>query len=343
MRRRNLLLWILPFLCGILVLIPDASKAKKRHALQSFYVVIEFFSDSLPDSYEEILDVAPQGKDVRVRVVRLSSATRSCGGELLRAAERVLPNTSLKKVVGRIDICSYTKEGVAAALKSAPPKGIQDPSDSAALNIVAKCDAEEKVFAFPYPVEVDLKALHRDNPRVDALWDLTYKVRSRAFGKHFSFYDPPAAQEKEFEDMGMKLLPELVSGKFDAGFGEYTCGNQKCDTNYLAWRLRRYTKPPVTRDPSSVALINASSLHLVKYDPPAYPAIAKSAHILGEVHLRIVADAQTGLVKEVQLVSGNPLLGIAAADAAKKWQFTPGAQSDSPVEALLRFSLCAGE
>ncbi len=343
MRQRNSLLSFLPFLCGVLMLIANASRARDRDPLQSFYVVTEFFSDFLPDSYEEILDVTPQQKDVRVRVVRLSSATRFCGGELLRASERVLPNTSLQKVVGRIDLCSYTEQGVAAALKSAAPKAIRDTWDSAKLNAVAKCGAEEKVFAFPYPAEVDLKALHRDNPRVDALWDLTYKVRSHAFGKHFSFHDLPPAQEKEFEDMGMKLLPELVSGKFDAGFGDYTCGGQKCETNYLASRLEGYTGPPATRDPSSVTLVNASSLHLVKYDPPAYSAVAKVARIFGELRLRIVLDTQTGLVKDAQLVSGNSLLAYAAIDAAKKWQFAPGAQSDSPVEAVLRFSLCPGD
>jgi hypothetical protein len=126
----------------------------------------------------------------------------------------------VRKVAGRIALCSYTERAVADALKAAAPNGIGDTWDSATLNVVARCGTGEKVFAFPYPAEVDLKALHRDSPRVDALWDLSYKVRRHAFGKHFSFRDSPPAQEKEFEDLGMKLLPELVSGKYDAGFGD---------------------------------------------------------------------------------------------------------------------------
>jgi hypothetical protein len=342
MRQHNSLLSILPFLCGILMLAGESSRARNADALHSFYVVTHFFSDFLSDSYDEILEVTSEGKDVRVRVIRISSATRYCGGQLVRAAERVLPDTTIKKLTGRVDLCSYTGHDVTAALNAAAPKGITDTWDSATLSIVAKCRAQERVLDFPYPAQVDLKALQRDNPRVRALWDLNYKVRSRAFGKRFSFRDLSAAQEKEFEDLGTKLLPELVSGQFDAGFGNYTCANQKCDTNYLAWLLRGYTGPPANRDPAYVEIIN-TSLRLAKYDLPKYPPIAKTAHLFGEVRLRIVPEMQTGLVKDVQLVSGNPLLGSVAINAAKKWQFSSGLQSDQPVEVVLKFHLCPDE
>jgi TonB family protein len=78
----------------------------------------------------------------------------------------------------------------------------------------------------------------------------------------------------------------------------------------------------------------------VKYDPPRYARVAKIAHIFGNVHLKIVPNAQTGFVQDVELLSGHPLLGHAAVDAAKKWQFSPGTQSGQPVEAVLKFSVC---
>jgi len=343
MRRHNLLPSALPFLCATLMLVGKASKPQNRNPLQSFYVVTSFLSDYLPGWYEEILEVTPQGKDVRVRVIRISAANPYCGGNLVRAAERVLPDTTMRKVAGKVDLCSYTEQGVTAALKAAAPRTIEAIMDSATLSIVAKCGPQERVFSFPYPEQVDLKALHRDNPRVTALWDLSYKVRRYAFGESFSFHDLPAAQEKEFEDLGTRFLPELVSGKFDAAFGDNSCAGQKCDTNYLAWWLRGYTGPPANRDPSSVKLINASSLHLAKYDLPQYSPLAKLARIFGEVRLRLVPDARTGLVKDVQLVSGHPMLGNAAVNAAKQWQFSPGTQSDSPVEAVLKFTLCGDE
>ena len=340
MRRRNLLLWILPCLGGILM-VCEPSRARNTDPLQSFYVVRSFFSDFLLDSYEEILEVTPVGKDIRIRVIRISAADRYCGGQLVRAAERVLPGTPMKKVTGRVDLCSYTGQGVTDALKAAAPKALGDTWDSSALTIVAKCGVQEKVFDFSYPAEVDLKALHRDNPRVDALWDLNYKVRSRAFGPRFSFQDLSAAEEKDREAFGTKLLPELVSGKVDTAFGDYTCANEKCDTNYLAWLLRGYTGPPANPDTNSVELINASSLHPVKYSLPQYPQIAKTAHVFGEVRLRIVPDVQTGLVKDVQLVSDSSILGNPAINAAKQWQFAPGTLSGASVEAVLKFTFCA--
>jgi hypothetical protein len=286
-----------------------------------FYAVINFFSHSLPGWYEEILEGTPQGKDLRVRVIRISAANPYCEGDLVRAADRVLPETTMRKIAGKVDIYSYTDESVTAVLKAAAPKGVESIKDSATLSMVAKCGAQEKVFGFPYLEEVDQKVLHRDNPRVTRLWNLTYKVRSHAFGKHFSLRDLPAAQEKEVEDLGTRLLPELASGKFDFAFGDYTCAGKKCDTNYLAWPLRGYTGPPVSRDPSSVELVNASSLRLSKYDLPKYSPLAKQARIFGEVRLTLVPDTQTGRVKDVQLVSCNPMLGNPAVDAARQWQF----------------------
>ena len=135
-----------------------------------------------------------------------------------------------------------------------------------------------------------------------------------------------------------------LSGNFrKAGFGGYTCGNQKCDTNYLAWLLKGYTKAPSNRDPSTVELMNATALHLAHYDLPLYPALARQTRLSGEVRLNISVDAQTDLVKDVQQTSGNTLLGKAAINSARKWQFSSGSQPGQPVEAVLKFTLCPGE
>lgn len=211
------------------------------------------------------------------------------------------------------------------------------------MSIVAMCGGKEKVFDFPYPSEVDQKVLRRDNPCVTRLWHLIWEVRSHTFGEHFSFRDLPSAQEKEAEDLGTRFLPELVSGKFDSAFADATCGGEKCDTNYLAWLLRGYTGPAANKDPSSVELINALQLHLSKYDLPKYSPLAKQARIQGEVRLTIVPDANTGLVKDVQLVSGSPMLGNPAVDAARQRQFSPRSQTGQPVEAILKFTICADE
>jgi hypothetical protein len=270
MRQRNLPLSIFAFVGGTIMLFSEAARTRDTTSSQSFYIVTHVFSDDLPSGYEEILQVMPQATDVCVRVIRISAANPYCGGQLVRAAIRIFPNTTVEKVAGSIDLCSYTEPEVAAALKRAPPKRAPVIEDAASQDIVARCRAQERVFGFPYPEEVDLKALERNDPGVSSVWDLNYKIRSRAFGKHFSFQNLPADKEKEFEDLGTKLLPELVSGTFDAGFGGYTCAKQKCDTNYLAWLLTGYAGAPANGDPSSVELVNAAALQLAHYASLSY-------------------------------------------------------------------------
>ena len=342
MRERNLRLPAVLVVFATLMLSGGQATVPSTNPHDSFFVVNHFFSDDLPSGFDEILSVAPQGVDVCVRVIHISLVNRFCGAQLVRAAERTLPNTTVRKVTGGADPCSYTEQQVEASLKAAAANGAHDPSDSSTFDVVANCGGQERVFEFPYPAEVDEKLLRRDNPRIDALWNLNYKVRSLAFGKHFSFYDLPPDKEKESEELGTGLLPELVSGTFEAGFDGYTCAGHKCDTNYLAWRLRGYAGAPANRSPS-VEIIDADALHAAHYDLPQYPLLAAMTRISGEVRLQIFIDKQTGLVKDVRQISGHPLLGKAAIDAVKKWQFFPEAQPDQSVEAVLKFSLCHGE
>ncbi|MGC1088247.1 MAG: TonB family protein, partial [Candidatus Acidiferrum sp.] len=343
MRLLSLPLAIFVFVYGTNLLLSETAGTRGTNSPESFYIVTHFFSDNLPDGYDEILQVAPQEKDVCVRVIRISLANPYCGGQLVRATERILPSTTVRKVAGSIDLCSHTEREVEAALKDASPKTLVSIWDTASQNIVAKCGTQEKVFEFPFPETVDLKALRRNNPRVRDLWDLSYKVRSRVFGEHFSFYELPAEEEKERESLGTKLLPELISGTFETGFDGYTCGDQGCGGNYLAWRLKGYTGAPANRDPSTVELINAADLHLAHYDLPRYPPLARMTRISGEVRLKIYPEEKTGAVKDVQLEQGNKLIGTAAVEAAKKWEFPAGTPAGQPVEAVLKFTLCAGE
>jgi hypothetical protein len=116
------------------------------------------------------------------------------------------------------------------------------------------------------------------------------------------------------------------------------CGGHDCD-NYFAWRLRGYTEAPKPYNPFAITLLNAASLHLVQYVSPIMPPIAGTAHVYGDVRLRIVADPKTGLAESAEFVSGPPLLARAAIAAAQRWQFAPESLPGQPLEATLRFAL----
>jgi TonB family protein len=56
---------------------------------------------------------------------------------------------------------------------------------------------------------------------------------------------------------------------------------------------------------------------------PRYPEIALKMHVEGTVKLEAVIDSD-GKVKNVIVVSGNPLLKTTAVDAVKEWEYEPG-------------------
>jgi len=69
-------------------------------------------------------------------------------------------------------------------------------------------------------------------------------------------------------------------------------------------------------------------IHQVK---PAYPPIAAQARIQGTVVLQAVI-AQDGTVQDLRVLSGHPLLVVAAVDAVKLWRYKPYLLNDQPVE-----------
>jgi TonB family protein len=56
---------------------------------------------------------------------------------------------------------------------------------------------------------------------------------------------------------------------------------------------------------------------------PAYPDVARSAHITGKVKIEAVIAAD-GHVASTRIVGGSPLLVNAAVEALQKWRFEAG-------------------
>jgi len=69
----------------------------------------------------------------------------------------------------------------------------------------------------------------------------------------------------------------------------------------------------------------------IKKIEPAYPSIARSAHVSGVVILKAIIG-KDGLIHELQLVSGHPLLIGPAMDAVKQWRYHPYLLNGEPVE-----------
>jgi protein TonB len=70
---------------------------------------------------------------------------------------------------------------------------------------------------------------------------------------------------------------------------------------------------------------------LVHRVEPAYPTLARSARVQGEVVLSAVIDT-TGQITNLQLVSGHPMLVPAALSAVREWRYKPYLLNGQPVE-----------
>ena len=89
----------------------------------------------------------------------------------------------------------------------------------------------------------------------------------------------------------------------------------------------------------SRGVMDAMLVHRVQ---PDYPAIAKTIHLGGTVELRAVIGTDGG-VRDVEVVSGNPILAKAAVAAVSQWRYQPtrlsGIAVDVETEITVNFVL----
>ena len=90
--------------------------------------------------------------------------------------------------------------------------------------------------------------------------------------------------------------------------------------------------PPPAATPSRIRVGgNVEAASLVNKVTPQYPPIAKTAHVSGTVVLHAIIG-KDGLIKELQYISGPPLLMKSAMDAVKEWRYKPTQLNGEPVE-----------
>lgn len=73
---------------------------------------------------------------------------------------------------------------------------------------------------------------------------------------------------------------------------------------------------------------------LTKMVPPVYPSLAAKARVGGFVVLEAVVTA-AGVVDEIRVISGHPLLIQAAVNAVKQWRYEPTYLNGAPIPVML--------
>ncbi len=98
-----------------------------------------------------------------------------------------------------------------------------------------------------------------------------------------------------------------------------------------------YTQPVVDKpNPPSAPLRVSEGVQMAKLINrviPVYPPLAKTAHISGVVHL-IGIISKDGTIRNLQVISGHPLLTKAALDAVSQWVYKPTLLNNEAVEVI---------
>jgi periplasmic protein TonB len=122
---------------------------------------------------------------------------------------------------------------------------------------------------------------------------------------------------------------------------------KKADGSVSEANVRITVRPDASQMPAGLPLVNAiratdgpqplrvggnvQAVNLINKVTPAYPPLAKQARIQGAVRFNATIGTD-GTVKNLELVSGHPLLAAAAQEAVKQWVYKPTLLNGQPVE-----------
>ena len=223
--------------------------ASDQHApkppLENVYVVTQATFHSGVKWVDHILEVRPQGDDVLVREIRIAPLDKDCPHHVtVRAVERVMPNTTVKKVTMKFPICAFEEDVVEGMINVTKREGsLSVTDDTASQTIVARCGTQQKMFELPDQESLRFEALQHADKHVTDFWDLAATMEGHAFGNDFSLAKLTPDEDKQAQDLGAKLVPEIKSGRYDQGFADQSCPYAECSAHNAASALQGYTGP----------------------------------------------------------------------------------------------------
>lgn len=228
-------------------LLDATDKPKPKPPLENFYVVTQAIFHTDPKWVDHILEVYLQNSnDVAVREIRIAPLNPACPHHVtVHAVERVVPNTTVKKVAAHFDLCAFTEDDVESMIHAAKrTSGVpSSDDDSATQTIVARCGAKQRVFELPDESTLRFDALTLADSHLAAFWNLAATIEARTFGDDFSLAQLTPDQDREAQSLGAKLVPEIQSGKYDQAFADNTCPYAECQDHNAASALQGYAGP----------------------------------------------------------------------------------------------------
>jgi protein TonB len=104
--------------------------------------------------------------------------------------------------------------------------------------------------------------------------------------------------------------------------------------------VRKAQEKPVASTPAKPTRVSAGvqAAKLIRQVNPVYPPLAKQARIAGTVQLTAIIG-RDGAIRNLQVISGHPLLRSAALEAVSQWLYQPTLLSDEPVEVITQIDV----
>jgi TonB family protein len=295
--------------------------AKDAELPSDFYIVSMVTSDASPFWYHYVLSVSAEGRDSIVRYIRIAPMDSMCAEAItVKAASARLTGVFPADLIPEGNPCAIDAASVNRELRRRTRTAAID--DSVRFGIVATCGSRSVALHLPFPEQVKLEQLRKTAPQLARWWDVQRSVKERAFGAGQVFYDISAVQEDQLQRDGQAVVPELLSGRFDAGLYAECQSIKPCRTPSFRDELQQYVGP-VGESGHAPKLVQAEEYRFIHYLAPNYPHLAMLARISGTVRLDLSVDPSSGEVRDVKVLSGHPLFVSAVMNAAKQWRFVP--------------------
>jgi hypothetical protein len=243
--QRHLKLALIASILIAATLLAATDHPKPKPPLENFYVVTQASFHTDPKWVDHILEVRPEQESVRVREIRIAPLHPTCPRHVtVRAIERALPNTTVKKVAAHFDLCAFTEDDVESMIQAAKRKSSATSDDDfASQTIVARCGDKQRLFELPDQATLRFDGLSLADTHLAALWNLAATVEARTFGDDFSLARLTPEQDRDAQTLGAKLVPEIKSGKYDQAFADNTCPYAECQDHNAASALQGYAGP----------------------------------------------------------------------------------------------------
>jgi periplasmic protein TonB len=97
-------------------------------------------------------------------------------------------------------------------------------------------------------------------------------------------------------------------------------------------------QPPPLGGSHPIRVSNMNEGSLLLRVQPEYPALARSARVQGTVLLSAIIS-KDGMIQNLRVLSGHPMLVRAAIEAVKRWRYRPYILNNEPVEVETQISV----